>query len=37
MMDLSDQNLRKLTEEKWLKRMSANLVEMDNMDRRMLW
>jgi hypothetical protein len=36
-MDLSDQNLRKLTEEKWIDIMSPNLVEMDNIDRRMLW
>jgi hypothetical protein len=34
---LSDQNLRKITGEKWLDILSPDLVERDNMDVRMSW
>jgi hypothetical protein len=36
-MVLFDQNLRKIPEEKWLNKMSPNLVEIANMGRRMFW
>ena len=36
-MDLSDQNLKKNAEEKWLNKISPKFAEGGNMGIRMLW
>jgi hypothetical protein len=36
-MDLSDQNLKKIAEEKWLDKISPNFLEISYMGERMLW